>query len=182
MIENNPLSPQTNEDWERETMISRCNRAVERAISDCETTSFLIAVSCAISSYYCMRNFQDGGWRLLGVFPLFWMVLSGNVCYKIAKEIILQRLRKRWGYPQKSSSAEWEREAAKQFDDALASCILTCYKRPIHIILRTIVIASVLASVLYGAFVYLDPPDHPDRLFLVFAAWLLLNWYYRDND
>jgi hypothetical protein len=122
----------------------------------------------------------EGGWRLLCAFAL---ALSGIVCFRIAKGRRIQRVRKRWHYPQKSSGAEWERDAAKQFDDALASCTLTLNKRPIHIIIKTIVIASVLASVLFGVHIYLDPPeDHPGSCLLVFAAFVVLVCYYGDGD
>ncbi len=105
------------------------------------------------------------------------MALSGYVCYKIAKVIIIQRVRRRWANPQKSSQAEWERDAAKEFDDAEALCI----PWPIHISIKIIVIAIVIASVLYGAFIYVDQ-DHPERVCLVIAAFALLGWYYRNDD
>ena len=106
------------------------------------------------------------------------LALSGYVCYDIAKLIIIQRVRKRWHYPQKSSQAEWERDAAKRFDDAEASCI----PWPIHISIKIIVIAIVIASVLSGAFIYVADQDHPERIYLVIAAFALLGWYYRNDD
>ena len=177
MVENNPLPPQTNENLERILLISRYNREVKRAIWDGETTSFLIAIPCALSSYNGMCHLLEGGWRLLYVFSL---ARSGYVCYEIAKLIIIQRVRRRWDNPQKSSWAKWERDAAKQFDDAL-SCTLTRYPRPIRIIIMTMVIPSVIASVLYGAFIYVGQ-DHPERILLVIAAFALLGWYYRKDD
>ena len=112
---------------------------------------------------------------------VFSLALSGSVCYGIAKVIIIQRVRRRWSNPQKSSWAEWEKDAAKEFDDALASCTLARYTRPILIIIAKMVIASVIASVLYGAFIYVDQ-DHPERIYLVIAAFALLGWYYRNDD
>jgi len=109
------------------------------------------------------------------------LALSGYVFYDIAKLIIIQRVRRRWSYPQKSSLAEWERDAAKKFDDAEA-CTLTRYPRPIQIIIMTMVIPSVIASVLYGAFIYVADQDHPERIYLVIAAFVLLGWYYRNDD
>ena len=177
MVEDNLLSSQRKEDLERMFLISRYKKEVERAIWDGETTSFLIAIPCALSSYKCMC-YWAGGWRLLCVFSL---ALSGSVCYGIAKVIIIQRVRKRWHYPQKSSQAEWERDAAKKFDDAEA-CTLTRYPRPIRIIIMTMVIPSVIASVLYGAFIYVVQEDHPERFLLVLAVFALLGWYYRNDD
>ncbi|HOR98925.1 MAG TPA: hypothetical protein PLZ74_11195 [Kiritimatiellia bacterium] len=178
MIENNPLPLQSKENLERMLLISRYIREVKRAIWDGETTSFLIAIPCALSSYNGMCHLLEGGWRLLCVFSL---ALSGSVCYDIAKLIIIQRVRRRWSYPQKSSLAEWERDAAKKFDDAEA-CTLTRYPRPIQIIIMTMVIPSVIASVLYGAFIYVADQDHPERIYLVIAAFALLDWYYRNDD
>lgn len=178
MVENNPLPLQSKENLERMLLISRYAREVERAISNSETTSFLIAIPCALSSYNGMCHLLEGGWRLLGV-PL--MAPSGYVFYDIAKLIIIQRVRRRWSYPQKSSLAEWERDAAKKFDDAEA-CTLTRYPRPIQIIIMTMVIPSVIASVLYGAFIYVADQDHPERIYLVIAAFALLGWYYRNDD
>lgn len=113
---------------------------------------------------------------------VFSLALSGSVCYGIAKVIIIQRVRRRWDNPQKSSWAEWERDAAIQFDDALASFTLKGYPRPIQIIIMTMVIPSVIASVLYGAFIYVADQDHPERVCLVIAVWVILCWYYRKDD
>ena len=109
------------------------------------------------------------------------MALSGYVCYDIAKMTIIRQVRRRWSYPQKSSQAEWERDAAKKFDDAEAYT-LTRYPRPIQIIIMTMVIPSVIASVLYGAFIYVVQEDHPERFLLVLAVFALLGWYYRNDD
>jgi len=178
MVEDNLLSSQRKEDLERMFLISRYKKEVERAIWDGETTSFLIAIPCALSSYNGMCHLLEGGWRLLCVLLL---ALSGYVFYDIAKLIIIQRVRRRWSYPQKSSLAEWERDAAKKFDDAEA-CTLTRYPRPIQIIIMTMVIPSVIASVLYGAFIYVADQDHPERICLVIAAFALLGLYYRNDD
>ena len=177
MVENNPLPLQSKENLERMLLISRYAREVKRAISNSETTSFLIAIPCALSSYNGMCHLLEGGW-LLGVLLL---ALSGYVCYDIAKMTIIRQVRRRWSYPQKSSLAEWERDAAKKFDDAEA-CTLTRYPRPIQIIIMTMVIPSVIASVLYGAFIYVADQDHPERIYLVIAAFVLLGWYYRNDD
>jgi hypothetical protein len=49
-------------------------------------------------------------------------------------------------------------------------------------VIMTMVIPSVIASVLYGAFIYVADQDHPERIYLVIAAFALLGWYYRNDD
>ena len=176
MVENNPLPPQTNENLERIILISTYKQGVERAILNVKSTSFIIAIPCLLASYNCMCYFSDRGWRFLCVLAL---AFSGHVCYDISTMILIEQVRKQWHYPQKSSSAEWERNAAKQFDDAAASCIL--FRWP-HIIIKTMVIALVVVSVLSGAFIYVADQDHPERIYLVIGAFVLLGWYYRNDD